>query len=261
MTSLLSEKKSKTNTCDECGATVEPHEVEILGRTKVIRGTCKCVQEKWIKEEAERLRKSQVESIKKLFDHSRVGERFADCTFENWQETPGTKLAYAEAKDFIACFDDRLAKGDGLLFYGPVGTGKSHLAAAIVNALILERRSAIFQSVPELLSRLRATYSDRAKEREATLLRALEVAELVVLDDIGAEKWSEWVEEKLYSIIDSRYRAKKPLIITSNLTLDEMNKAVGFRAMDRLIEMCRLVEVKGESFRRQKARQRMKRIK
>ena len=81
-------------------------------------------------------------------------------------------------------------------------------------------------------------------------MRALTRADLLVLDDAGAEKWTEWTEPTLYTIIDERYSYCKPLIITTNSTLDELEKKIGDRAMDRVLEMCEIVENTGESYRK-----------
>ena len=92
-------------------------------------------------------------------------------------------------------------------------------------------------------------------------MNALQMADLLILDDAGAEKWSSWVETTLYSIINSRYMARLPVIITSNLDLVELKEAVGYRTFDRLIETCPIIENTASSYRVEIASQRAKKIK
>ncbi|MRB85087.1 hypothetical protein GH851_31765, partial [Bacillus thuringiensis] len=83
---------------------------------------------------------------------------------------------------------------------------KTHLAAAIANELSKQGFIVVFQSVPELLQRIRSTFNSDNKENETQIMRALLECDLLILDDIGAEKTTEWVEEKLFNVIDGRYR-------------------------------------------------------
>lgn len=250
------EATAETVSCPECGAPIPVLSVTIGGQTRRIVPKCRCLvekEERWYAELDERERKRRIES---LFPTWALGQRFEECTFETFLPRPGTEKALKAAQEFAANFPP--ADGTGLLILGSYGNGKSHLAAAIVHAAKAQGHTAVFASVPELLSRIRATYDEEARETEAQLMFALREARLTVLDDLGAEKRSEWTLEKVYELVDARYRSRRPTVVTTNLTPEELEEQIGHRAYDRLLEMCRVVLNEGTSYRKEVAAQRLK---
>jgi DNA replication protein DnaC len=205
---------------------------------------------------ADEQRRERERKLRRLFDDTRLGERFKESTFEQWVSMPGTQKAFSEAVAMVDQWNERRETGQGLILYGPPGNGKSHLAASIINGLVSKGVLGVFLSVPELMDRIRYTYDTQNNETESAILAGLDSADLLILDDAGAERWSEWVESKLFRIIDTRYRKRKPIIVTTNLDLKALGQAVGLRSMDRLIEMCTVVELTGKSYRRLQAEQR-----
>ncbi len=129
----------------------------------------------------------------------------------------------------------------------------------MVRAALEKGYTAIFERVPKLLLKIRSTYNACSRVSEAEIMQALTQADLLVLDDAGAEKWTEWTEPTLYTIVDERYSWEKALIVTTNSDLEGLEKKIGFRAMDRLLEMCEIVENRGTSFRKERAKERMSR--
>jgi DNA replication protein DnaC len=248
-----------TRICIHCGKKVEPVEFEVFGQKRLVPGSCPC-EEKIIEAQLkERRQLEKKQKIEKLFGQSQLGPKFSKAIFENWEQMPGTQTAFREAVNYVK--EQRYKKGEGLLFFGRPGNGKSHLAAAIVNSVIPQNVAAVFQVVPELLKKIQGTYRSRDKVDETVILNTLCDADLVVLDDLGAERLTDWTQEKIYQVINSLYINEKPVIITTNVNLEtEFEDRVGARIYDRVIEMCRLVEIKGWSYRQKIAERRLKSI-
>lgn len=147
---------------------------------------------------------------------------------------------------------------DSLYITGVRGTGKTHLAAAILRERVLDRRPHVSDiawiSVPDLLLKIRATFRDRSEQSESGIIEEYSDCKLLVLDDMGVEKTSEWSLQTLYTIIDRRYREERQTIITSNLSLDELAEKLDDRIASRLSELCRVVVLTGPDRRIQKKR-------
>ena len=220
---------------------------------------CKCEVEQYEREEKQREILERKRRIEELFGFSQLGPRYQKATFENWEQRPGTQIAFREATNFVK--NAEWEKGQGIVFYGPHSTGKTHLAAAIVNSIIPKLVPVIFYDMPELLAKFRSTYREQARHDELALLSAIGEADVVVLDDLGAEYLTEWAAEKIYELVNTVYRHEKSLIVTTNLDVasGELEERIGPRIFERIIEMCRLVEVKGWSYRRVLAERRMQR--
>jgi DNA replication protein DnaC len=243
-------KPAEAYQCEDCGAIVQPIVIDVLGGVRILPGICVCVKERRTQEELQRQNAERIHKIERLFSLAQLGPRFQEATFEGWHPRQGTEQAHRAAKTLVDEWDYTGRTGDSLMLIGPVGTGKSHLAAAVINTLIPQGVACIFQPVPELFQRLNATYSRESRETEAQLLHALQEADLLVLDDVGAEKPSPANETRLYQIVDARYRGKKPMLITSNLDVNQLRAQVGERTIDRLIEMCQIVQLEATSYRR-----------
>lgn len=208
-------------------------------------------------EEQETLHKREKnERIELLFKKTGLGVLFRECTLENWKQRPGTEKAYEAARRYRDELVNNIHAGRGLLLFGKTGNGKSHLLAALVNEALKLGYGAVFERVPKLLSQIRDTYKGR-DVTERQIMDALTAADLVVLDDAGAEKWTEWTEPTLYTIIDERYTNRKALLVTTNSSLEELEQKIGTRAMDRVLGMCEIVENKGTSYRKEQAKRRM----
>jgi DNA replication protein DnaC len=221
-----------------------------------LTGLCPCEQKAEADRERDELAGRRQAKLGQLLRQSRLGERFESATFQNWSPVVGAQRAHDELKHYAAT--KGWERGEGALIYGPPGNGKSHLAAAIVHAALGQGAAAIFQSVPEMLARIRASY-DGGAVTETDVLGALRDADLVVLDDLGAERLTEWAQEKIYQVVACRYEARRALIITTNLDAErELAERVGPRIFDRLLEMCVLVENSAPSYRRKIAAERMK---
>ncbi len=144
----------------------------------------------------------------------------------------------------------------GMFLTGNVGTGKSGLAAAVANVAMQAGIPVLYRTVPDLLDYIRSTFNPASTEQYGDVFDRVKRADLLVLDDLGTESPTAWVTEKLYQIVDFRYRHTMRLIVTSNYTLPELiehferaGDAMGRRIVDRIMEMCAVVNVSGNNLR------------
>lgn len=137
-------------------------------------------------------------------------------------------------------------EGEGLLLWGAVGNGKTRLAAAILKELVLrgeQDNSIRFVTVPELLDRVRDSYQQGGKPDH--LIEHVCAAQYLLLDDLGSEKVTDWVRERLFIIVNKRYNDLSPTLATANLSPDVLSERIGDRTVSRLIGMCRVVKIDG----------------
>jgi DNA replication protein DnaC len=178
---------------------------------------------------------------------ARVPRRYAHCELTNFEiHTDTQRAAHQRAVRLVEQFP---VVDKGLLFYGDAGVGKTHLAVALMKAAIAQKGArAVFYEVRELLKLVRDTYRNSAEASELDVLTPVLEAELLVLDDLGAEKKSEWVDETVGLVINTRYSERRVTILTTNLR-DEVDNTdpasfayhVGLRTRSRLKEMCEWV--------------------
>ena len=145
-------------------------------------------------------------------------------------------------------------KRQGLLFWGTVGTGKSYTAACIANELLDQMIPVVMTSFVKILQNIQGN-----PDEEERIMAGLNAAKLLIIDDLGAERSTDYALEKVYNIIDSRYLSGKPLILTTNMTLKDMQESEDIRyrrIYDRIFEMCFPVRFAGRSWREKAASKR-----
>jgi DNA replication protein DnaC len=166
-----------------------------------------------------------------------IPRRYRDVAFERPPVTEIEPRAVVSAvRSFAGRIDEHLNAGRGLWFVGPVGTGKTTLAMLVSKAALKAGRSVAIYSLPRLLNEIRDTHgSDRS---HVELLDRLTAVDLLHIDDVGAERTTDWVLEELYSIVNARYEAERSIVITTNLNYDALCDQISQRTASRLTEMC-----------------------
>jgi len=216
----------------------------------LIARRCKCYHER---------------NLQSLMGEARIPERYKECRFENFDGiTNSHRNALKISKKFVSNYP---VQDIGLLFLGPCGVGKTHLAVAILNELIKKKHAGcIFYDFRELTRDIQNTYTPESILSESQILAPVFGKDVLVVDDLGARRPTSWVEDTVFYIINNRYNNKKVTIFTSNYPdneEDEVDKReeffkkgedslldrIGVRLRSRLYEMCKIVRIEGDDYR------------
>ena len=178
-----------------------------------------------------------------------IPRRYRDVAFDRPPVTDMEPMrVIEEVRAFANRIDDHLDAGRGLWFMGPPGTGKTTLAMLVSKAALKTGRSVAIYSLPRLLNEIRDTH--RSERSHVALLDRLTEVDLLHIDDVGAERTTDWVLEELYSIVNGRYEDQRSIVITTNITeRDELCAQLTPRTVSRLTEMCDELPLHGHDHR------------
>ena len=222
-------------TCEDTGWKT----ITVDGVSRVTR--CECVREK---------------TLERRFRDSRIPPRYQRCTLDTFVTYQNEELLRAvdSARRFAQAFP---VVQKGLMLIGPPGIGKTHIAVSVLRHVIAHTGArGLYYDTRALLRDIRSTYNPVTHTAEMDVIRPVMEAELLVLDDLGAERLTDWVEETMSLIVNTRYNERRPTIFTSNYEdlpdegeLNSLLVRVGFRLHSRLREMCEFLEYDGPDFR------------
>lgn len=225
-------KKESTDVCEECfgtGTKLDP-----------VKGAIPCP--------CRRLGRSR-----KLIAAARIPRRYERCSFANFISDPGTSQDHAlrHAHKFA---NEYPAVDRGLLFMGPAGVGKTHLAVSIIKDLSEKGFAGVFYEFGSLLKEIQDSYNPVSKSSELKVLAPVYQADVLVLDELGASVPTDWVRDTMYQIINKRYNDSKLTIFTTNYSdkSNELEERITYRLRSRLYEMCTNVVIDGEDYRRRR---------
>lgn len=223
---------------------------------RLIRCPCQCEQERRQREDAKREAQRHAQAVEEL---KRRG--FTDAAMRLWTfaNDNGQCPQMKHARFFVEHWERMQAENIGYLLWGSVGTGKSYFAGCIANALMEREISVRMTNFAAVLNDLAASHEGR-NDYIARLCRA----ELLIVDDFGMERGTEYGLEQVYNVVDSRYRSGRPLIVTTNLPLNDLQHpqdTAHARIYDRLLVMCAPIRFTGENFRRLTAQDKLARLK
>jgi DNA replication protein DnaC len=220
------------------------------------------------------------ERSERVIERAHIPKRYEHCDFESYstdvgataQQTDSLKKAKLLAQGFVRDYPGTAEKG--LLLMGPSGVGKTHLAVAAIKELIVRGHACLFCDYRELLKEIQASYNPASESTEMSILDPIRTVEVLVLDDLGASKPSDWVRDIVSIVLNARYNEKRTTIITTNYLdnptsdgeatrlpngklipatrEDSLEQRIGSRMRSRLFEMCRTIEVSAPDFRRER---------
>ncbi|MBD3413876.1 MAG: AAA family ATPase [Candidatus Aminicenantes bacterium] len=237
--------------CSQCNGTGWVLETDSSGKSVAKR--CSCFIEN---------------KVKVLLKQANLPNRYKDCSFDSFEiHNTSHKNALKISKKFVSNYP---VQDIGLLFQGPCGVGKTHLAVAIINELIkVKSATCYFCDFRDLIRNIQKSYSAESTLSESELIAPIFANNVLVLDELGAKRTSPWVEETVFYIINHRYNHKKLTLFTSNYLdrgeeeedkrepffkgkqqEDSLVDRIGVRLRSRIYEMCKLVTIKGDDYRK-----------
>lgn len=237
--------------CEKCN-TRKSVVVVLFGKKRKMPCLCECEKQEVKKQELIMQNKEKQMQLERLKINSLMDKKFEQCTFLNWEKDKANIKMYELGINYTKNWERMKKDNIGFILYGSVGIGKTYLVSCIANKLLEQYVPVIITSSIALLARYKKLYLD--KQAENIITNNLQAADLLIIDDLGAENDTNWVKEKIYEVVDNRYRNSKPTIITTNLTLEQLQqKLTGedgiTRTYDRLLEMCYPIKLEGKSRR------------
>jgi len=261
-TQMSNQSSLEVDYCPECGEKTSTI-VEFMGAKKKVPCMCKCKREEYEKQRELDMKVEQQRKLDRLTEYSLMDKSFMQYTFGNFKTDKYNKDLYKLAVEYCNEWTRMKKENTGMILMGPPGVGKSYLSFCIANELLNKFVPVIAISTIGIINKIYSSYNSYGEEGEAHIINSLKNADLLVLDDLGAEHTSARGKEKqiIYSIIDSRVRQGKPIIITTNLNKQQLREKLISedridRSFDRLTAVAPILEIEGPSRRKEEGNRR-----
>lgn len=238
--------------CPTCGGRTSM-EVELFGKRKIVPVACKCKTEEYERlKQQDKDREKQIR-VEKLFNSSMMGAEFKNATLDNFEEDEHNGKFFIFAKNYIERWPEMKRDNMGITLMGNTGIGKSYVSFMIANEIMRRYMTPVIAiSTIKLINKIYESYSKYGEQGESQIISSLQNADLLILDDLGAEGTSKTGKEKqiIYSVIDERLREKKPMILTTNLSTDQLRAKLCSqdgveRTFDRIVSACPIEHMTG----------------
>jgi DNA replication protein DnaC len=202
----------------------------ILGPEDVAR-PCECREQ--------RLKKGRSKGVASVIPPKFRGVSFDRPPISDMSRDFQARGAVEEIRRYVGDLDSNLEEGRGVWLFGDPGTGKTTLAMLVSKLALEAGHSVAIYSLPKLLARIRRTYdSEPGGDSYLSFFERLTSVDLLHIDDLGAEKRSDWVLEQLYALVNERYESQRSILVTTNLDESQLKEQIGQRTVSRLVEMC-----------------------
>jgi DNA replication protein DnaC len=189
--------------------------------------------------------------LEEMLGRAAIPVRFIGRNFDTYRaDTPGQRAALTIARDYAENFQRHAHSGESLLMLGKAGTGKSHLASAILQA-IMPAQCGLYTTAADVIEMVRETWRRDSERSQGRVMHMLSTVPLLVIDEVGVQYGTESEQNTLFQIIDRRYRDRRPVILMANLQPAELQALLGDRIYDRLREVSKVVTFDWDSYRPQ----------
>ena len=229
--------------CRKCNKPTQ-YRIVFMGRERIVPCLCTCGKKDFEREKLETAERDRLYEIARMKAAGIQDRHLREWTFAKAEDTPVIRMAQNYVKNWKRVKAENL----GLLFWGDVGTGKSYAAACIANALLEMRIPVLMTNFSKMLNQMGGLYS----EERFSYISSLSGFSLLIIDDLGIERSTDYAKEQVYSIIDERYKSGLPVIVTTNLTIEDLRCPMHLadaRIYSRILEMCTPVHVAGSDRR------------
>ena len=229
--------------CRKCNKPTQ-YRIVFMGRERIVPCLCTCGKKEFEREKLETAERDRLYEIARMKAAGIQDRHLREWTFAKAEDTPVIRMAQNYVKNWKRVKAENL----GLLFWGDVGTGKSYAAACIANALLEMRIPVLMTNFSKMLNQMGGLYS----EERFSYISSLSGFSLLIIDDLGIERSTDYAKEQVYSIIDERYKSGLPVIVTTNLTIEDLRcpmQLADARIYSRILEMCTPVHVAGSDRR------------